>query len=137
MTGQPQAAPEGVEGTDPEGQANASLAFDDNWYEREMSEHGIICDMDFRCFMATRVPTEDSVNFLNRRRKGKAMSKKRKEEAGKLFRFNKESPEVQRGLLASRKKEWEKYKSFNAAEPISNKEAQELIDQGYKPISMQ
>ena len=102
-------------------------------YEIDIKQDGVHLTENFRCFMASRVDTPDSQEYLKKRRarKGKPMSKKRKEEAGKLFRFKRESPEVQKGLLQSRREEWKKWQHFNSTQVVSRQEADKLIQQGF------
>ena len=57
--------------------------------------------------------------------------------AGKTINFRKAPPEVQQGLLASRRVEWQKYQMFNAAEPVMGEALQELLDAGRQAIPMQ
>ena len=69
---------------------------------------------DFRAFVAIRAITAPGEQWLAQRRT-KYQTRKQREAAGKTLNFNKSSPDVQAGLLESRKKEWDKWKQFNAA----------------------
>ena len=67
----------------------------------------------------------------------KVKDKAAKEKRGKLIRYDKADQKTQRGLDASRKKEWENWKRFNAASVISFAKGQELIKQGHQVLPMQ
>jgi hypothetical protein len=56
---------------------------------------------------------------------------------GKNINFRASDDFTQQGLLESRKTEWEKWKQFNAAEPVTGAQLQELLGQGHKPLPLQ
>ena len=91
---------------------------------------------EYRAFVANRVVTPQGERWLAKKRT-KYQSKKQREAAGKTLNFNKSSPDVQAGLLESRKKEWDKWKQFNAAKIVSGKELQELLAEGHVALPMQ
>ena len=76
-----------------------------------------------RAFYAEDRLETPAVVEWKRKRKKNFKSKKAKEDAGKLLRYNKASDSVRKGLDESRITEWEKWKKFNAAEDISDEEA--------------
>ena len=88
---------------------------------------------EYVSFMANRITTNGSVHL----QRNKTTAKRRREARGKTLNFRSSAPEVQKGLLESRAKEWKKWCEFNAAEPIMGKPLQELLDEGHKALPMQ
>ena len=54
-----------------------------------------------------------------------------------LTHFKTAHPKIQAGLMASRQKEWDKWKNFHAGIMMNGPELQELIDEGHTPIPTQ
>jgi len=90
---------------------------------------------EFRAFVANRVITPPGQEWLAARRK--YQSKKQREAAGKTLNFIKSSPEGQTGLLESRKKDWDKWKQFNAAKIVPGDELEELLKEGHVALPTQ
>ena len=64
---------------------------------------------DFRAFAAIRMETPEAMKWLKKRR---AYSNKNKAAQGKVFTYEKCSPELQKGIDGSRKVEWDKWKQL-------------------------
>ena len=75
--------------------------------------------------------------FFSERVPHNTCKNKRLEKRGKLIRYCNASEEIQRGLDASRAKEWDKWLKYDAAEVISQEQAQELIGEGAEEIGTQ
>jgi uncharacterized protein YbaP (TraB family) len=65
----------------------------------------------FKSFMANRIESDTTKEWI--KKKKNYTSKRRREMAGKTINFKKASPEVQQGLLTSRRVEWQKYQTCN------------------------
>ena len=61
----------------------------------------------------------------------------RKQKAGKTLNYNKCDATTQRGLDASRKVEWDKWKEFNAGELLRGELLKELLREGHRLIPTQ
>ena len=94
---------------------------------------------DLKAFVANRIETKFGNEWLKKKsiNKRKAQSRKSREKKGKQLNFNKETPEMQEAIRQGRIKEWNNYKTFEAARIIPAEEAHELMKQGYIPIDMQ
>ena len=78
---------------------------------------------ELRAFYADeRLERENVTRWSNNRVGGRG--KKNLERRGKVIRYDKASAAVQRGLDASRAKEWNKWKQFKAADVITVEEAE-------------
>ena len=66
-----------------------------------------------------------------------AQSRKSREKKGKQLNFNKETPEMPESILQGRRKEWDNYKTLDAARVVSAEIASSLMEQGASPIDMQ
>ncbi|CAE7297584.1 unnamed protein product [Symbiodinium microadriaticum] len=84
---------------------------------------------DVRAFTATPMETPEAMKWLKKRR---AYSNTAAQ--GKVFTYEKCSPELQKGIGGSRKVEWEKWKQFNAAIDIDDKHYRELIKEGQEEV---
>ena len=91
---------------------------------------------ELRAFYADdRINSENVTRWSNNRQGGRG--KKNLERRGKVLRYDKVSAAVQRGLDASRAKEWNKWKQFNAADVISVEEADQYIANGAEQLGTQ
>lgn len=88
---------------------------------------------DFRAFAAIRMETPEAMKWLKKRR---AYSNKNKAAQGKVFTYEKCSPELQKGIDGSRKVEWDKWKQFNAAIDLDEKHYRELIAEGHEEVPL-
>ena len=88
---------------------------------------------DFRAFAAIRMETPEAMKWLKKRR---AYSNKNKAAQGKVFTYEKCSPELQKGIDGSRKVEWDKWKQFNAAIGLDEKHYRELIAEGHEEVPL-
>ena len=86
---------------------------------------------DVRAFTATPMETPEAMKWLKKRR---AYSNTAAQ--GKVFTYEKCSPELQKGIGGSRKVEWEKWKQFNAAIDIDDKHYRELIKEGQEEVPL-
>ena len=91
---------------------------------------------EFRAFVANRVVTRPGEQWIAKR-KTKYTAKRAREAAGKTLNFWKSPPEVQKGLLEARRREWDKWKQFNAARVVHGDELRELVAEGHTPLPMQ
>ena len=89
-----------------------------------------------RCFFASRIDN-DVTRSWEAKRNSKMKLKKAKEKKGKLINFKTAHPKIQAGLVASRQKEWDKWKNFHAGIMMKGPELQELIDEGHLLIPTQ
>ena len=76
-----------VDGSNPEASSSSTTPNQtalQSIYETDLVQDGMHLTENFRCFMASRIVTADSEDWMRRRRsrKGKTQSKKRKEEDG-------------------------------------------------------
>ena len=88
----------------------------------------------FRAFMASRSNDKDAKAW---KQKSKFASKKAKEKQGKLLIYHKQPTAVQRGLDASRQKEWQKWQDFDAAIKLTPEQFDELRNEGHQVIPTQ
>ena len=99
----------------------------------DVSKYGTKGYDDFRAFSATRMETPEAMKWSKKRR---AYSNKNKAAQGKVFTYEKCSPELQQGIDGSRKVEWKKWKQFNAAIDLGDKRYRELIAEGHEEVPL-
>ena len=90
--------------------------------DRKARRYGPSASMAATAFLAERIMT-------NKNAKKKA--------AGKVFDFYKCTPEVQNGIIESRKVEWNKWKGFNAGALVRGEELERLKMEGNVPLPTQ
>ena len=80
---------------------------------------------EFISFFANRVDMPVAQQWAKQKKK-KQQTKNQRVAAGKTLNFEKSDADVQRVLLESGKKEWEKWKRLNAAKVIPQEELDDL-----------
>jgi len=91
----------------------------------------------YRCFYAERMEGFKPVKDWSNAKASKLKQKKSKEKRGKLLNYNKQTEEVQAGMMEARTKEWKKWEDFNAGILIQGKELNDILSEGFQEIPTQ